>query len=338
MGEKKWTDEQLLAINTTDKTLLISAAAGSGKTATLTERIIRSILNKDSPMDIRRMLIVTFTNAAVEELRQRITGAIKSAMEKDPQNSILAEQMLAVKGARIMTIDAFCNSVVKATAEEVGLQPNYRIAEGAEEELLLSRIMDDMISSAYDGKLPEVADAEAFASVAECLTTTRGESELAEVFRSIYRKTETIPAGTDALNRFTDEFDPNKFSTVEESRYGKYVIEKAKTAAGVKIIIDRRNRRLASETPDKTNSYIEVINPPMTETAILSDSLSEKSLHPAPEATARSKTVTVTAAASTSPSAPKLNEPTTAPSNADHTPDGRTEMKAIPNGRAPNTV
>ena len=108
----KWTDAQLAAINTKNKTLLLSAAAGSGKTATLTERIIRSLTDKGAPIDISRMLIVTFTRAAAAELKARIALALTDALAKDPSNRHLSNQLLALGGAQISTIDSFFQKAV----------------------------------------------------------------------------------------------------------------------------------------------------------------------------------------------------------------------------------
>ena len=101
----KWTDEQLSAINTRDKTLLVSAAAGSGKTATLTERIIRSLTDPVSPMDIDSVLVVTFTNAAAAELRAKISKALTKAVEANPEDSHLKRQLYLLPAAKIRTID-----------------------------------------------------------------------------------------------------------------------------------------------------------------------------------------------------------------------------------------
>ena len=113
----QFTDEQLSAINTRDKTLLVSAAAGAGKTATLTERIIRSIIDEKSEEDISDMLIVTFTRAAAAELRDRISGAIKKKIEENPNDSRLLKQLYKLPSARISTIDSFLGDVLRDTAE-----------------------------------------------------------------------------------------------------------------------------------------------------------------------------------------------------------------------------
>ena len=230
MAKRSWTEEQRSAINTRGKTLLVSAAAGSGKTATLTERIIRTVLDDEHPADIRRMLIVTFTNAAVGELRQRIGEAIKNACIENPGNARLEEQLLAIKDAKIQTIDSFCNYIVKLYPEQVGLPPNFRIAEEAEVQLLASEIMDRLIYSAYEGELADVCSGEKFAYVAECLTSTREERELKEVFKLIYESFESLSGGILNLYPMIQEFNPEKIESVSVSKYGRYITEEVKGA------------------------------------------------------------------------------------------------------------
>ena len=180
MAKKIFTPEQLSAIDTRDKTLLVSAAAGSGKTATLTERIIRSIVDEDDPKDISRMLIVTFTNAAVDELRERITAALKSKLEEEPENTRLERQLYMLPNAKISTIDAFCNDILKNNAERFGISPAYRIADPAEVGILAHAVWSSLISAAYNGELYSV-DPKDFEELSGCLVGVKNDSVL-EVF------------------------------------------------------------------------------------------------------------------------------------------------------------
>ena len=111
----EFTNSQRTAIETRGRTLLVSAAAGSGKTATLTERIIRELTDSESPADISEMLIVTFTRAAAGELRTRISAALSAALARDPGDRRLARQLIAAGNARICTIDSFYLYVVRST-------------------------------------------------------------------------------------------------------------------------------------------------------------------------------------------------------------------------------
>lgn len=225
-----WTREQSLAIDTRDRTLLVSAAAGSGKTATLTERIIRSILDEDHPLDIGKMLIVTFTNAAVGELRERISAAVKDASLKNPGNARLERQLLSVKDAKIMTISSFCNDILKQNSAKVGLPSGYRIADEAEAELIMKEVIEPLINLCYEGLMPEVCSAEEFAHVADALTSARSEAELAESFKMLYRATECYADRLGTLLSQVEEYDPENFTGVEGTRLGAYILDHTKEA------------------------------------------------------------------------------------------------------------
>ena len=225
MGERRWTEEQLSAIEERKKTLLVSAAAGSGKTATLTERIIRSLTDEKNPVSIENILSVTFTTAAAAELKVKLTHALEDACRKNPENATLRHQLNMLPSARIRTIDSFCNDILKMGADRVGLSPSYRIADGAECELLAVSILDSLIASVYRGELPEVASTEEFEALAECLTDTKKVEELSDVFRLVYSRFDSSECGIDAMLPLIDNFNTDGISHVTETPHGKYLID-----------------------------------------------------------------------------------------------------------------
>ena len=129
---RNWTEAQRAAINERNRTLLVSAAAGSGKTAVLTERIIQSLTDPEHPADISRILVVTFTRAAAGELRARISKALTEALALQPSNRHLAHQLMLLGGAAISTIDSFYLDLVKAHFEATELPASFRMADDAE--------------------------------------------------------------------------------------------------------------------------------------------------------------------------------------------------------------
>lgn len=152
MSEKKWTEEQELVIKIGGRDLLVSAAAGSGKTAVLVERIIRKILSKDHPIDVDRLLVVTFTKAAAGEMKQRIREAIEDASAKDPDNLHLRRQRTLIGHAKITTIDSFCSYIIRNHFDEIGLDPSFRTADQTEVQLLSQEVMDQVFASHYEEK------------------------------------------------------------------------------------------------------------------------------------------------------------------------------------------
>ena len=218
-----WTKEQQSAIDTRDRTLLVSAAAGSGKTAILTERIIQTILqNKNA--DISRMLIATYTNAAVDELKDRIEGAIKEAVKNNPNDARLEKQLLHLKDAKILTITSFCNEILKSSAESIGLPPNYRIAEPPEAKILSSATLEALINAAYEGELPEVCTADEFIDLADCLSNVKYSEGLSKTIAYIFDKLTYAERGIDTLLPFVEEYNPQNFTSVEKTRYGSHIM------------------------------------------------------------------------------------------------------------------
>ena len=204
MGKKIFTPEQIIAIDTRDKTLLVSAAAGSGKTATLTERIIRSITDENNPMSITDMLIVTFTNAAVNELRERISSALKEKLAELPDNQHLMRQINMLPTARISTIDSFCNEILKGNAEKFGISPKYRIADPLEASILSHSVLSFIIEAAYNGEIN--VSAEDFEELASCLTSVKNDSALEEVIIYLYEHSKSHKDGVSIYRRFARNY------------------------------------------------------------------------------------------------------------------------------------
>ncbi len=144
MSKVKWTSEQQDAIHEKNSNILVAAAAGSGKTAVLVERIINKIIN-EKKIDIDKLLVVTFTNAAASEMRERVLDAIYKKLEEDSENENLQRQITLLNKASICTIDSFCLEVVRNNFYELdNVSPNFRIADTTEIELLKQEVLEDI--------------------------------------------------------------------------------------------------------------------------------------------------------------------------------------------------
>ncbi len=175
-------------MNTRDKTLLVSAAAGSGKTATLTERIIRSLTDPEQPAHIEDMLIVTFTRAAASELRARIFSALTDALAKNPTSRHLTDQLMKLGSARICTIDAFYLDLLRANFSRLGLSPSFRIADTAEVDVLANAVMNETVDHFYE------TDSD-FPLFAECFSGIRSQNALVDVLLTLDSACASIPEG-----------------------------------------------------------------------------------------------------------------------------------------------
>ncbi len=145
----KWTPEQTKVIELHDRNILVSAAAGSGKTAVLVERIVKMVENG---CDIDRLLVVTFTNAAAMEMRERLREAIEKRIEASPDNQHLHKQLLLISSAMICTIDSFCLDLVKNNFTGLSIDPCFKIADEAELKLIKADVMNQLLEDRYKTK------------------------------------------------------------------------------------------------------------------------------------------------------------------------------------------
>ena len=185
MAEIKWTNEQLQAIQEKDSNILVAAAAGSGKTAVLVERIIHKII--DEQMDIDKILVVTFTNAAASEMRERILEAIYKKLEENPENVHLQRQIILLNKASICTIHSFCLDVIHNHFYEIDLPSNFKIADTAEIDLLKQEVLDDLFEQKYTENDKD------FIELLENYTNYRGDEALQELVLKIYKFIQSSP-------------------------------------------------------------------------------------------------------------------------------------------------
>ena len=136
MTSRNWTKEQLDAITARGGTVLVSAAAGSGKTAVLVERVIQRILDPIAPVDADRLLIVTFSKAAAQEMKQRISLKLSQLIEENPQDAALARQQSLLARAQISTIHSFCQELLRQNFQALDLPPDFRVGDEKELDLL----------------------------------------------------------------------------------------------------------------------------------------------------------------------------------------------------------
>lgn len=176
----KWTQEQQRVIDTRDCDILVSAAAGSGKTAVLVARILSIITDKEKPVDIDRLLVVTFTNAAAGEMRERIREALERRAEEEPDNIHLQRQLVLVHNAKITTIHSFCLNVLRNHFQIAGIDPAFRIADTGEITLLEQETVHETVAEAYENA------GESFHEFVEGFATGKSDQIIENTVLSIY--------------------------------------------------------------------------------------------------------------------------------------------------------
>ncbi len=211
----QFTPEQQKVIDTRKKNILVSAAAGSGKTAVLVERILRLILEEKEPVDIDRLLVVTFTNAAATEMRERIGKGIEKRLEKEPDNLHLQRQATLLHRAQITTIDSFCLFVVKNNFNEIGLDPGFRVADNGEIELL----KQDIIKEVFEMLLEDEKTKDDFVQLLENIAVRGKEKVLEEVILKIYGFAQSCPWPEEWLKERYDDYKVE--GDLEETLWGK---------------------------------------------------------------------------------------------------------------------
>lgn len=214
MAELKLTTEQKQVVEARDASLLVAAAAGSGKTAVLVRRMIEKVLDEEHPSDIDRMLIVTFTNAAASEMRERIGKALEEALLERPNHLHLQRQLLLLHNAQITTIHSFCLSVLRENFHLVSVDPGFRIAEEAELALLRSDVLAGLLEERYAGEDP------AFFSLAECYGNLKNDKILEGYVDRLYRYAISQPWQEDWLQEIR-----NGFSVKEEDFFSQPLLQ-----------------------------------------------------------------------------------------------------------------
>lgn len=213
-----WTDAQKKAIESRNGTILVSAAAGSGKTAVLVERVIQRIVDTDNPVDIEKLLIVTFTKAAAAEMKERISKRLSELIHEQPKNQYLKRQKMYLPNAQISTMDSFCARLIRENFEKADVAPDFSMLSDIEHDMLKQEIISEVLEELYSR--PE-SETEAFLRL---FSNGRNDRNLIDSVLSLYN---FAMASQNPLNwlemTFSDYFDN---LSISESKWGKYCLER----------------------------------------------------------------------------------------------------------------
>lgn len=240
----KFTPEQQRVIELHNSNILVSAAAGSGKTAVLVERIIRMICDGEHPADIDRLLIVTFTNAAAAEMRERIAAGIAARLEADPGNEHIQKQSALLHNAQITTIDSFSLFLIRNHFNEIGLDPDFRVADEGEIKLLQQEVLAQLLEDAYagnfvpeealtsregygnEGTVPEMEAPEQFHACVEYFCPGGRESVLEQHILNLSRYAGSFPWPAEWLEERKNDYAAGDMEALVRSDYGTYLTER----------------------------------------------------------------------------------------------------------------
>lgn len=195
-----WSTKQLEAIETRQKNILVAAAAGSGKTSVLVERIIRRLTDETDPVTIDRLLVVTFTNAAAAEMRERVGAALREAAAKE-SGAHLRRQLLLLPSASISTMHAFCQTMIRRYIHMLPIDPKFRVAQTTELMLLEQEAMERLLLAQYESQ------SEDFLALVDCYSGDDNDSALAELILHLYHFSCSQPWQEKWLSQLSDAFE-----------------------------------------------------------------------------------------------------------------------------------
>lgn len=224
LKEVKWTKEQQAAIDTHGCNLLVAAAAGSGKTAVLVERIIKMITDFKNPIDIDRLLVVTFTNAAASEMKERIAKAISDELTKHPKSRQLQRQLTLLNRASITTIHSFCLDVIRNNFHYIDIDPNFRVGDQTETILLKAETIEEMFEELYE---PENCK-QSFLNLVEFYSNNKDDLALQNIVLNLYDFAMSSPSPIEALNFMAEDFNVEDDYDFGNSKWAKIILEDIK--------------------------------------------------------------------------------------------------------------
>lgn len=247
-----FTPQQQKVIDTHNRNVLVSAAAGSGKTAVLVERIIRMICDKEHPIDIDRLLVVTFTNAAAAEMRERISLGINRELALQPENEHIQKQATLLHNAQITTIDSFCLFLIRNHFHEIGLDPAFRVADPGEIKLMQADVLKDLLEEKFAQKDPD------FLYCVEYFCPNGRESVLEQHILNLFQYASSYPWPLDWLKERKEDYHLDTIEELEQSNYGIYLRGHLQAMIKGCIAAYRRIKNLCEE-PDGPYMYGELI-------------------------------------------------------------------------------
>ncbi|MEG6584291.1 helicase-exonuclease AddAB subunit AddA [Dendrosporobacter sp. 1207_IL3150] len=247
-----WSSEQLQAIETRGKNILVAAAAGSGKTSVLVERIIRRLMDESQPVDVDRLLVVTFTNAAAAEMRERIAAALSSALKERPKSKHLERQLVLLNSASICTIHAFCQNIIRHNFHLLDLDPNFRIANEAEANLIKNDVLEGMFEEKY------ASGDEAFLKFIEHYGEDHDDQALYSLVLGLYNFSRSHPWPEKWLNDLQNAFSLPDTLNIDQTPWSGLIREKITIELEQSIQLIDSLIRLAA-LPGNPSEYIEVL-------------------------------------------------------------------------------
>ena len=251
MSAREWTNEQRHAIEARGGSVLVSAAAGSGKTAVLVERVIRKVCDAEHPVSLDRLLIVTFTKAAAAEMRERIGKALSARLAEDPENAYLLRQQILLPCAEICTMDSFCNALVKRQFHTLGISPDFRILDDSERSAVEAETVSECVAELYE------TGTETFSHLADLFLLGSSDDLLKNTILELYGYAQAYPFPEIWLSKIPSAYNPE--TPIVETLWGKTILDTQKRAVDENIRVLQNALKILETEPPLEKAYAPAI-------------------------------------------------------------------------------
>ena len=220
----QWTADQQKVIDLRDSNILVSAAAGSGKTAVLVERIIGRITDKQAPVDIDRLLVVTFTKAAAAEMRGRIGEALQQKLEQAPDDDNLQRQIGLLHNAQITTIDSFCQHIIRNYFHVIDLDPMFQVGDETDLKIMKEAVLGEVLEQKYaDARQKEN---QVFLDAMQMFATGRTDKEIESIVLKLYELAQSYPFPDEQLEQWKNSYALRSVEEMEQTEWmEKYIAD-----------------------------------------------------------------------------------------------------------------
>lgn len=242
-----WTDAQWKAIWAKGQDTLVSAAAGSGKTAVLINRMIEKVIDSENPIDVDQLLVVTFTNASAAEMRQRMSRALEEAIEKEPNSKHLRKQLSLINKAQISTLHSFCLNIIRQYNYLLDIDPGFRIANDTEAALLRDDTMAEILEEAYGSE-----DTTALYRLVDAFTSDRDDQEIEVLISQLYEMARVNPQPKQWLQELPEQYELGEIDSVDDLPIAASIKQSISLNidAAIQLIQEMRQLSLRPDGPD----------------------------------------------------------------------------------------
>lgn len=251
MGARQWTTEQKQCIDARGGTVLVSAAAGSGKTSVLVQRVIGLVTDSENPVDVDSLLVVTFTKAAAAEMKQRLSAELSRLIAEHPDDIRLQRQQMLLPRANISTIHSFCSALIREYFHLLDISPQFKIAEEAEMALLRDEAVSEVLEEAYTEKEP------AFLELADLLSSSRDDRGISKAIRRIYDFIQSHPFPEQWLAEQEKRLEST--APIAETIWGQIVLEQVANTLEYTLLLLDRAYDIASQEERMLGAYGDVL-------------------------------------------------------------------------------